>query len=299
MRLNHRQLEAFRAVIDTGSVTEAASRLHITQPSASRLIADLEETIGYALFLRRKKRLLPTAEAIALYEEVDRSFIGLGAIAEAAKNIGNYSRSTLHIAAMPALGLTLLPDLISKYCKDNPDVSVNIKIQSSPRILQRVASQQFDIGLAETELKHPSVISRTLNVAPLVAILPSAHPLLAKQVLEPSDFEDQQFISLGSDYMSRQKIDAAFQAHNVTRKFNIDSQFSMVVGKLVSIGAGVSIIDYVTAKSLLDSGLVETRPFLPEIPFSFRALLSAQRPVSPLVQSFLDITKDALDRLIA
>ena len=297
MRLNHRQLEAFRAVMDTGSVTEAANRLHITQPAASRLISDLEQTIGYALFLRKKKRLSPTSEAVALYEEVERSFIGLGAIAEAARDIGAFRRGTLHIAALPALALTFLPGVIAKFCRDKPDVSVSMKIDNSPRVLQSIASQQFDIGFAETELEHPSVTSQVLHMAPLVAILPKGHPLLSKQLLAPSDFRNEEFVSLGSDYMSRQKIDATFLASNVTRRMHIESQFSMAVAGLVAAGAGISVIDQVTAKGFLRSEMIEVRPFRPEINFSYRALLPAQRPTSPLVQEFLELATEGLTQL--
>lgn len=297
MRLNHRQLEAFRAVMDTGSVTEAAIRLHITQPAASRLISDLEGTIGYALFLRKKKRLSPTSEAVALYEEVERSFIGLGAIAEAAKDIGAFRRGTLHIAALPALALTLLPEVIARFCSDRPDISVSMKIDNSPRVLQSVASQQFDIGFAGTELEHPSVTSHVLHVAPLVAILPKGHSLASKQTLVPSDFMNEEFVSLGSDYISRQKIDATFLANNVTRRMHIESQFSMAVGGLVANGAGVSVIDHVTARSFLRNEMIEVRPFSPEINFSYRALLPAQRQTTPLIQEFLELAAKGLTEL--
>ncbi|MCF2872002.1 LysR substrate-binding domain-containing protein [Octadecabacter sp. G9-8] len=294
MRLNHRQLEAFRALIDTGSVTEAASRLHVTQPAASRLIADLEKTIGYALFLRQRKRLLPTPEAIALYEEVERSFIGLDTIADAAKDIGSFRRGALHIAGLPALALDFLPRVIAQFCDDRPDISVSLKIHSSPRVLQCVASQQFDIGFAETDVEHPSVTSKILHAAPFVAILPKGHKLLEKSVLWPNDFEGQNYISLGSDYISRRKIDAIFLAYNVQRIMNIESQLSMAVGNLVAAGAGVSIIDLVTARSLRDYGMIEIRPFLPEIEFAFRVLLPSHRPLSPLGETFLQIATEDL-----
>lgn len=296
VRLNHRQLEAFRALIDTGSVTEAANRLHVTQPAASRLISDLERTIGYALFLRERKRLLPTPEAIALYDEVERSFIGLDTIADAARDIGRFRRGALHIAGLPALALDFLPRMIAQFCDDKPDITVSLKIHSSPRVLQYVASQQFDIGFAETDVEHPAVISKVLHTAPLVAILPKGHRLLQKPVLEPGDFANENFISLGSDYVSRRKIDAIFLAHNISRVMKIESQLSMAVGSLVSAGAGVSLIDRVTAKGLHDSQMIEIRPFIPEIDFSFRVMLPSHRPMSPLGEVFLQIATDGLKK---
>ncbi|MEO1747128.1 MAG: LysR substrate-binding domain-containing protein [Pseudomonadota bacterium] len=294
MKLNHRQLEAFHALMETGSVTEAADRIHVTQPAASRLIGDLEHAVGYGLFRREKKRLYPTPEALALFEEVDRSFLGLETIAEAAREIGTNRRGLLHIAGLPAMALGFLPKVISAFCGDKPDTSVTLQICSSQRVLQCVASQQFDIGFAEIDTEHPGVDSRLLYEAPMVAILPRGHELLSKDVLVPRDFEKHSFVSLGSNYGPRKRIDAVFLSNNVTRKMQIEAQLSMAVASLVANGAGVSIIDHITASDMEARGLVATRPFLPEINYQYRVLRPSHRPDSLLCSKFLEITKEQL-----
>ena len=148
-------------MIETSSVTEAARRINVTQPAASRLLSDLEYQVGYPLFTRAKKRLSPTSEALALYEEVERSFIGLGTIAEAAREIGSFRRGSLHIVGMPALSLEFLPRVIARFTRDKPGISVALQVHSSQKVLQCVASQQFDIGFAEANLVHSAVINDT------------------------------------------------------------------------------------------------------------------------------------------
>lgn len=268
--------------------------MHITQPAASRLIADLECTIGYSLFQREKKRLSPTPEALALYEEVDRSFIGIDEIAEAAKEIGNFRLGSLHLASLPALALEFLPRIISQFCQDKPDISVSLQIHSSQRVFQCVASQQFDIGFTELASTHPAVESRILCDAPMVAVLPKGHTLLERSTLSPTDFEGENFVSLGSNYSSRKLIDAVFVASNVKRKLQIETQLSLAVGNLVASGAGVSIIDHVTACNLRDQGLIETRPFLPEILYHYCVILPSHRPLSRLGETFLHIAQQNL-----
>ena len=85
--MNLRQLEAFRAVILGQTVTRAAEMLCISQPAATRLIASLEEDIGFSLFDRIKGRLQPTPEAMTLYQEVQRSLLGVERIARTAQDI--------------------------------------------------------------------------------------------------------------------------------------------------------------------------------------------------------------------
>src|SRR5207237_10481954 len=82
--LNPRQVEAFRAVMTTGSVTSAATTMHVTQPAVSRLIRDLEVALKLALFERRGNRLAPTAEAGHLFAERARTFVGLSRMSQLA-----------------------------------------------------------------------------------------------------------------------------------------------------------------------------------------------------------------------
>ena len=70
-KLTFKQIEAFRSVMVNGSVVGAAKLMNLTQPSVSRTIALLEIRLGYPLFVRRGRRLLPTPQADALYREVD------------------------------------------------------------------------------------------------------------------------------------------------------------------------------------------------------------------------------------
>ena len=100
-RINSRQVEAFRAMMLTGSVTEAAKLIAVTQPAVSRLLRDFQALLKMKLFERRGSGLVPTAAATALYMEVERSFVGLERITAAAEEIRSRRTGTLRIAALP------------------------------------------------------------------------------------------------------------------------------------------------------------------------------------------------------
>src|SRR3954452_21991143 len=86
-RINSRQVEAFRATMLTGSVTEAAALMKVTPPAVSRLLRDLQAPLQMELFEPRGTGLVPTAAALALYTEVERSFVDLERITGAAEEI--------------------------------------------------------------------------------------------------------------------------------------------------------------------------------------------------------------------
>jgi len=115
-----RQIEAFRAVMMSGSVTGGAVLLNLSQPSVSRLIADLERSVGFVLFERRGSRVYPTAQANALFEAVRRSYVGLELLNQAARRIAAHPIGTIRVAALPALATTILPGVIAEL--SDPDV---------------------------------------------------------------------------------------------------------------------------------------------------------------------------------
>ena len=206
-RINSRQVEAFRAMMLTGSVTEAARLMAVTQPAASRLLRDLQSLLKMELFERRGTGLVPTAAATALYTEVARSFVGLERIAAAAEEIRGRRTGTLRVAAMPALANGYLPRLAGHFLKERPNLNLAFFGVISPIVVDWVMNNQCDVGFAEVPIAHSGLPNQRLPALPRVAILPAGHHLEAKEVIEPRDFEGETFVSLSAGSTSRHLID--------------------------------------------------------------------------------------------
>lgn len=283
MKLAHRQIEAFRAIMESGSVTAAADLLFLTQPSVSRLLADLEAELGFELFARVGRSLTPTPEANALYEEVRRSYVGLQEVARVADDIRQYRSGGLKIAAMPALGLSFLPSVIADFLKVRPRITVSLRVRSSHAVVQHVSSQQFDIGFSALDVDLPAIRREPLGTLPMLAVLTPNHPLCEKPVLEPSDFHKRPFIALGSEISTRSDTDQFFSMQKVRPLVVAEAQLSFSICAMVAAGAGISIVEPVTARHCADLGMVEVRPLLPEQPFTYDILTPALLPSSRLV----------------
>ncbi|MGI9503097.1 MAG: LysR family transcriptional regulator, partial [Geminicoccaceae bacterium] len=131
-----RQIEAFRGVMMTGTVTRAANMLYVSQPAVSRMLADLEQEIGFKLFTRANRQLSPTPEGVAFYDEVERAFVGLDQIGRAATAIREYRRGHLRLITIPSLASTITADLVARFTKTYPDISVSIEVQPSQRVFE-------------------------------------------------------------------------------------------------------------------------------------------------------------------
>ncbi len=280
--------------MQVGTITRAADLLGITQPAVSRLVAALEQAIGYRLFERQKGRLLATPEARALYEFVEQSFVGIEKVAQAAADIRLFKRGALQIASMPAIALGFLPRVVSRFAGRRPGINVSIQIRSSPKVLDLVASQQFDIGLAAVRGSHPAITTETLLRAPMVCVIPKRHRLAAKRVITPHDLENEVFISLGPEWGTRHIVDSVFEMAGVaSRLTTVDTQLSEAACAFVREGFGVSIVEPITAAESLGRGVV-IRPFEPAIPYEYSLLYPRHKPRGRLVEEFVDFLKSTL-----
>ena len=115
-----RLLEAFRAVVDHRSVTNAAATMGVTQPAVSAQIARLELELGFSLFDRSNGRLKPTAEGILFYAEANRALTGIDRLAQAAEQIRTAQTGRLVIASHPSAAISLLPSLVSTFLAERP-----------------------------------------------------------------------------------------------------------------------------------------------------------------------------------
>lgn len=298
MKLSHRQIDVFRAVMLAGHVTRAAEVLHTSQPTVSRELARLEQVLGIALFDRVKGRLRPTVRALALLEEVEQSYVGLERIAATALSLRDFAQGRLQLACLPALAHALLPEALRRFVQRQPEAGVTITPQESPGLEAALGEQRYDLGLTERREAPAGTTLQTLLVANEVAVLPPGHALAQRAQLLPGDFAGQTFVSLAAADPYRQQIDAVFAQAGVRRHLRIESPSAVSVCALVGQGLGLAIVNPLTALALAGTGLV-IRPFAVPIGFQVAAVLPQWRAAHPLRAVLLAALHEAADDLLA
>ncbi|WP_031365170.1 LysR substrate-binding domain-containing protein [Caballeronia sordidicola] len=281
-----RQLEAFRAVMLYQTVTLASEMLHISQPATTRLLADLESSLRFKLFDRVKGRLNPTVEAQALYEEVQRSLAGVDRIARVADEIRDMRHGTLQVAAAPAIALSFLPHAISDYLKTRPEAHIALAVHSSRSVVDRVIGQRCDVGFAILSMNHATAHGERLISVRMVCALPAGHRLCALDIITPADLAGERFVAHPRSVESRLRMDALFAAHGVEMRAQMECQLGHAICAFVEAGAGVSVIDAISAWGYRGSGVV-FKPFEPSLVTDFALLTPSQRPAPLLLKSFI------------
>ena len=285
--LTHRHVEVFRAVMTAGSVTAAAESLSTSQPTVSRELSRMESLLRLSLFDRVRGRLHPTAQAYALFEEVQRSYAGLERVADTALRLRQFTQGQLSLACLPAFSHALLPGACARFGVAHPGVSISVNPYESPLLEERLAAQAHDLGLTEHDGALAGAQATLLLELDEVAVLPASHPLLAKRRLTPGDFAGQAFVSFHPRDRYRQWVDKVFAEAGVDRQLAVETDSAVAVCAMVRHGLGLAIVNPLTALALsLPGAGIAVRPLAFSIPFRVFAVRPAHRPGNPLVTHF-------------
>jgi DNA-binding transcriptional LysR family regulator len=255
----------------------------------------MEQQLDFALFDRVRGRLRPTLRSLALFQEVERSFIGLESIASCAVALRNQNTGRLRLACLPALAHSLMPRALQYLQKTHPLLEINIQPLESPWLEKALSEQRFDLVLSETTVAPVGTSLRSLMQVNEVAVVPASHPLASKLTLSLQDFGNERFISLAPEDSYRVSIDRLFSKANIDRVMLLETASAVAVCAMVQQGLGVSIVNPLTALTMRSPKL-KVRPLTSAIAFHVGILLPQIAAPHPLRSVLVDaIAKAARD----
>jgi DNA-binding transcriptional LysR family regulator len=289
--MNVRQIEIFKAVMETGTVTGAAERLFVSQPAVSKQLKQLEKHLGFALFDRISGRLAPTFEARALYDQVERVYGGLYELARFAEDLKTSARGRLMVGALPLLSARWLPHVVAGFLSERQDVQVTLQARRSVRVAEWVAGRQIDIGIAFPCRQHADIEQEFLTTLEVVCILPPDSPLARKRVVTAEDLHEQPFIRLNGFDRMPSIMDRTLEEAGAVPVVRVETYTAAVACSMVAEGVGAALIDAVSASDNLHLGIV-VRPFRPRIGLDVVLLRPSQSPRSQLVDAFVGTLRE-------
>lgn len=298
--MNFRQVEAFRAVMVTGSASRAAELLQLTQPAVSRSVLELEKSIGFSLFNRIRGRLVPTAEGHFFFRDVETSFQGLDLLRISAARIRDFGTGDIRLASLAAMGSTLVPQSLRLFRQRHPGTAITLQVASSSTVRELVASNRFDVGLAADEIDVSGLEHQLFSTLKAVCALPADHRLTQRALIKPEDLNDEPFIALAPEDTVRRQLEKLFQAQGVQPKIVAETPNSGTVCALAMEGLGIGLVNPAAADGYAGRGVV-FRPFSSAVHFRtlllFRPDLPKSRIVRDLVGCLIEARNSRADKI--
>lgn len=290
--MNARQLEIFRAIMRSGTLTSAARLLNVSQPAVSKVLRHLESQIGYRLFERVGGRLHPTAEAQLLFADADRVFREIEAVRDLAIRIRKRNVGLLRIGASAPPIFTVLPAALTAFQSRHPGVKVVCRTLSSEELSEKILVGEVDLGLTLSAIRVPMVQTELLAATPVVVLLPSSSPLARKDGIGPADLAGERLIAYGSHADVGRLLDAAFERAGLVRQTHVEIEMSISALPMVQAGLGIALVDGMFPWTSFKG--VVTRPFVPRTLMSLSLVTSGTRPVPRFVSDIADDIRQAV-----
>ena len=288
--LDLRALKAFVTVVRTGTVTAAGRQLNLTQPTTSRLLASLEESIGFSLFHRDRGRLIPTADAMLLFEEAELALGSISHVRDLIDDIGKFRVGRLRLVAPPSFSEGVLPEVVSRFTRRFPDVHLSIDARSIETAKTMIATRAVDGGFIKTPVDRDDLIAEPVVASGSVCVLSRKHRLAKQPFLDPARLRGEPLILLGRGRQSRTQIETAFAEAGVEPLNRIDTHTIGSACSFAAQGVGIAIVNALLARPYMRAGLTAL-PFKPELRHEYAFVTPAIPGPTRLAQEFLNETK--------
>ncbi|WP_076999994.1 LysR family transcriptional regulator [Variovorax sp. KK3] len=296
--MNLRQIEVFRAVMATGSITKAATLLHVSQPGVSRLIRHLELQLGVALFERRTGRLVATPEAHTLQQEVDKVYRGVRQVQDVASNLRFGAHATLRVLSSANTALDLVPRAIARLLEKYPHAQVSFEAVPTREIVKSLVAEEADVAISSASLDHPVLDVQVFGQWTLMCALPPGHALANAKRLDLAAALRERLVLYSPEAPQSRIIDAWLAERDIARRRSVEVRSGYAACSMVAHGAGVAFVDDLSARAFQQGRLAIAA--IPKAPrFDLLSVSNVNRPLSALGQTFLKMVREELRSLQA
>lgn len=203
-----RHIRYFLAVAEQGNFTRAAEALHVSQPTLSQQIKQLEENLGTPLFDRSGRTVRLTDAGMAWMRYARLALQDLEAGTRAIHDVATLERGNLRLAMTPTFTAYLVGPVIDAFYRQYPGVSVSIHEMTQDRIEALLAEDRLDVGIAFSQAQSVDILAEELFTESLNMMVGAQHPLVQqREPLSAQVFEQQPLVLLSEDFATRQFID--------------------------------------------------------------------------------------------
>lgn len=247
--MNLRQIEVFRAMMLTSSTADAARLLHVSQPGISRMIGHIELQLGVSLFERGKGRLRPTPEAHALYAEVEQVYRGVQRIDARAQALKSGGGLALRVLASPSTLLEIVPGAIASLSADYPDSLIYVESQLVREMVRLLSSGEADVGISNLPIDHAPLVTEAIGSWSLSCVFQKGHRFEQGTSVPIGEIVKERLIAFSPDTPQGRLVAESYPQAIDPGKRRIEVRSGQVACALASAGAGVAVVDNLTARA--------------------------------------------------
>ena len=286
--LSPRQLQYVVAVAETLGFHKAAERCHVSQPTLSAQVKQLEDVLGVQLFERDRRRVLLTAAGAVVVAHARRVLLEIDDMIAAAKQLVEPCSGTFRIGVIPTIAPYLLPDVVPAVRARYPKLQLVFREEKTDPVVADLREGRLDAGLLALEAEIGEWASGRIADDPFVVALPEGHRLARKKRVAASDLDNENVLLLDEGHCFRaQALSICNRAG--AKESELRATSLSTLAQMVSSGSGITLLPQIAVAVENRRGQLEVRPFTSPAPHRTIALI--WRPHSPFAETFRDLAE--------
>ena len=253
-----RHLQIFTTVADTGSMSKAARILHISQPSISQSVSELERHYGVKLFERLSQKLYLTKEGelmLSFSRHILDSFTQMEtAMNQAAK------QKELRIGCSVSVGTCLINPILDEAEKELPHCRFHVTVTNSSEIEQAVLNNKVDLAIVEGTIQNEALTAEPICEDELVIVCGKNHPLAKESSVTLEMLQGQDYVSRESGSVERNQFEKLFEEQRLKLNRTFQSTNTEVIKNAVICGRGIAIFSVRMIQREVQEGTIVILP---------------------------------------
>lgn len=288
-----RQIQYFIEVAKREHVTEAAHSLHVAQSAVSRQIANLESELGVQLFVRegRNVRLTQVGKIF-----LDHMKIAMMEIEKAKQEISEFlepEKGTIHVGFISSLAAHTLPTVISAFRERYPHIDFQLRHGTIRHLTHAVIKGEIDLAfVGPVPTNEKDIQSHIFFVEPVMALLPTSHPLADQPSLRLSLLRDDSFILFPSGFVLREIVIDACKQMGFKPRISFEGEDIDAIKGLVAAGLGVTLLPEITLLDSTPRGTVKIPISEPNVTRTAGVIIPNNRELAPSEKLFYEFMKE-------
>lgn len=296
-KLKLRQIEVISAIFRTGSITEAARELNVSQPAISKTLKQAEKELGINLFTRSRSGISLTPEAELLQASIQGIDSALNQFNDTALDVTNSRTGHLKLIAPPAIGNGVVPQALEVFRKEFPFMPIHLSIEKMRKINKAINYRQADIGIVHFPSENSEVLAKEIKTCNLACVMHKTHPLAKQQVITGEDLRDHAIVFCNDESWLAKIMEDLVDKYAIPPRNHVWVNQFLPAFNLASRGLGVTLIDEFTLlDNKVDRSQVAIRPFQPTIEVVVGVLYRRYSPLSKPAERFIEILRDSFTR---
>ncbi|ABZ75284.1 transcriptional regulator, LysR family [Shewanella halifaxensis HAW-EB4] len=291
MNIQIKSLHCFVTLLEVGNYTRAAEKLHLTQPTLSKMIQRLEENLEQPLLIRNNQKVIATEAGRMLANSAQQIVGQWHRLQEELNSLNGLQTGQLRLGVCPMMGEMII-SLLSEYRKRFPKIEVSIVELGGFGAEQALLNDTLDLTFTALPTTHSQEFySHNLKGYPLLACIPNGHKLEKSEAITWAAIEPHPFILYNDDFSLTKLI------HRLSRKANVELNIAAQSGQwdfiaaMVEAQMGVAILPKPICDKVTSDKLVY-RPLSPNLTWDLALIWRKNLPLTPAAESFINLSRE-------